>query len=137
MSFNLYADAGLTTPMGASLEAIFALGGSAAKKTVWLGSQNSAIKLQRQTGPGVNPIQVDIVDSNPGGGQTDLALRLSTTESGLASATPGATLNLPHTINGGVANAQAIWLDFTDVTGLVGSDSALRLDLVNLFESVI
>lgn len=137
MSFNLYADSGLTTLVGASLEAIFAIGGAAAKKTVYLGSTNAAIKLQRQTSPGVNPIQVDIVDANTGGGQPDTAIRLATTEGGLASATPGGTLNLPNTINGGVSNAKAIWLDFTDTGGVVGTFTDLSLALADLYESAI
>lgn len=137
MPFALYADSGLTTLVGASLEAIYAIGGAAAKKTVWLGSTDAGQKLQKQSSPGVDAIAVTITDSNTGGGQPATAIRLATTEAGLLTATPGAALSLPHTITGGVANAKAIWLDFTDSGGVVANFTDLGLSIAGLFESAV
>lgn len=136
-TFKLYADAGLTTPITGSLEAIFMLGGSPIKKTVYIGSTSASAVLQVDSNPGITPIEVSVVDGNPSGGQPATALRMAASEAGLLAAVPGAALVLAPTIYGGISNAVPVWIDFTDAIGVTANYTDLSLTTQTLIESAV
>jgi hypothetical protein len=128
MSFEFYADSGLTTPL-ASLAVTQAVGGAPVDRIVYFGSTNAAEQLQRASTPGVDPVQVSVVDSDPVTGLPTTAVRLALSAGDLGTATPGAALDLPATIAGGVANAVAVFvrIDHGSATHAVFDDLSLRV----------
>lgn len=128
LTFGFFEDANLTTPVS-TLSFTFESDGSTGPldKVIYLGSTDGTKTLQAVSNPGVDPITVSVSDSAPGAGQETTAVKLATTQAGLDTATPGASLSLGTSISGGTANAQPIWMrvEPTDLT--VGTSTELTL----------
>lgn len=134
--FALYHDAALTVPVdGSNPIAVNSL--APQDKQLWLGSPNAGFKLQKLVNPGVDAIVLTPTDANTGSGEPASAVKLATSQAGLASATGGAALTLPHTINGGVGNAYPLWVRVTDAVGVAGTYTDLSLDTGSLAESPV
>lgn len=140
-TFQYYTDANLTTPKVGALAVSEAFDGSTGPidTVLYLGSTNSGRVLQAASNPGTDQVTVTVTDSASGSGQPAGIVKLATTQGGLAAATPGASLNLGATINGGVAGAKAIWvrIDITLPGGnaTLGTYTDLSLVTNNLQES--
>ena len=141
-TFKLYTSATLGTEFPGTISVTENVDGStgALDYVLYLGSIASGKKLQAQNNPdgsagtpGTTQITVTIVNS--GGGESSSAVKLATTEAGLAAATAGAALNLGTTINSGVGSAAAIWLRITDQTNVVGTYTNLSITTNLLVES--
>ncbi len=97
------------------------------QRQFWIGSTDASIRFRALSNPGIDQVQLQIVDSASGSGQPASAIKLATTQAGLATAIGGATLDLGVEILSGVANALPVWVQFTDATGVVATDLALKL----------
>lgn len=110
MSIGFFLDAGLAQP-AARLSATAASDGAGFSEHVfYLGGTDATRKHVAASAPGSDPIQVSIADSEGGTSLLPTALRLATTQGGLATATPGAPLSVGASILGGSAHAVAVWV---------------------------
>lgn len=126
LSFGFYSDAGLTTPVAARLRFVQAVSGPVAvDRVIWFGSPLPARMCQAASDPGVDPVTIGVIDANSGTGSPAGDVRLALTAGGLDTATGGAALDLPATIQGGVGGAVAVHVRVLDST----HDSGVHDDL--------
>lgn len=78
---------------------------------VFLGSTTAAISAQATSNPGVDDVEVFPFDTGTGQAVTDVLL--STSQIGLDSATPGATLACGASIPSGSGNGFPVWVRYT------------------------
>lgn len=137
LSFALYTDANLTTPLSSNLVCSQNADGSSdpVDKVVYLGSTVANRKLEANSNPGVDQIVVSVVDSAPGTGHPATEVKLATTFGGLASAVGGAPLNIGATILSGVENAVPIYIRVDDTTGVVSTSTELSVAISNVRET--
>lgn len=133
-ALSLYVDSALTTlatpPLAFTQDNLGAI--PPHQRQFYLGSTDSLLKFQADSAPGVDPITLQIVDTATGSGQPASAVKLATTQAGLAGATGGASLALGVQILSGVVNAVPVWVQFDDATGAIAVDTALKLALNTL-----
>lgn len=136
ISFAFFNDAGLTSPLVGNLQIQQASDGSTGPVDVnlFFGSVATGRKVQAATDPGIDPIILDVVDSAPGSGHEDTEIKLATTQIGLDSATPGASLNLGTELLSEVGNATSIWIRIEDATGVIGTSLELSIQMNNVIE---
>lgn len=110
-SLSFFQDAGLTTAF-AQLVVAQAVDGAAPAidRVAYLGAPLLGTKFQAASNPGVDPIQVAVTDAATGLQLPASAIRLASSQAGLAAAPPGAALLLGSQILAGVANAAAVWV---------------------------
>ena len=108
MSFQFFADAGLTVPL-TKLTLTRGATPSELNFTIFLGSNVAGEQLQNSTSPGVDPVRVIIVDSASGSGVEAAEVKIAASYSGLSSAVAGDPLDLGSTVMAGSANAVAIY----------------------------
>lgn len=110
MSIGFFLDSGLAQP-AARLTATAAADGSGFSEHVfYFGGTDVTRKHVAASDPGVDEIEVSIEDDDGGMSLLPTALRLATTQGGLAMATPGAPLLVGASIVGGSANAVTVWV---------------------------
>lgn len=133
----LFSDSALTTPIddvtGLSLSAVT---GDSVDGVFYVGLTNASNKIQAQSNPGVDQITVSIADAASGSGAAASEIKLALSSVGLDTATGGAALNLGATINGGSANAVAVYWRWTNAAGS-GDYTDLSLDLPAVVETAI
>lgn len=130
MSFKFYADAALTVPL-TKLALTRGATPSERNATVFLGSTVDAEQLQNTSDPGVDPVQVSIVDSAGGSGVAASEVKIAASYAGLSSATAGAPLDLSGTLDGGAANAVAIYVRVAASTTTPGTYDDVSLVIAN------
>lgn len=130
-TFNFYLDAGLTVPLTSDLLTSQNADGSTGPQDfqIWFGSNAVGKTLRADSNPGVTQLTLSIVDSASGSGQPAAAIKLASTQGGLASATGGAPLNLGTTILSTVGLAVSFWVRVTDATLTVGTYTDLSLTM--------
>lgn len=117
-NFKLYKDSALVNEWDPAVENMLIGNGESPKEfTFYIGSTAAGLKLEANSDPGVDQITISLVDGDPGNGHAVTAVKLATTQAGLAAATPGAALDLGAVINSGVGNAAVVWSEFTDTSG--------------------
>lgn len=131
VSLKFYSDAALTQEVNAA-SPIYALQDTAnsltpVQKQLWLGSTATGTVFKATSNPGVADIVISVTDSNGVTGQTTAAVKLATTQAGLAAAVAGASLTVGPTRNSGVSNAFTFWTQLDDVAAAVGSYTDLGL----------
>lgn len=134
----VYKDAALTQQFDDAIDQLGAeaLNGSSGDGSLYYGSPNAAIKIQADSDPGVDPINVSIVDASPGSGVEAAHIRLALSQAGLAGATPGAPVSLGDTVLGGVANAVRLWWRWDNSIG--GADNIeISLSIVPVAEVAV
>lgn len=130
-SFDFYLDSTLTqkvtalNPLAAAQDALGTL--PPVDRQVWLGSTDTGLKARANSNPGVDMITVSVVDTASGSGEPATAVKLATSQGGLAGATPGASLTLGVQVNSGSANAVSFWVRLDDAVAVVGSYTDLKL----------
>lgn len=107
------------------------------QKQLWLGSVATGFTFKAQSNPGVDNITVSPADANGATGQTTAALKLASSQAGLAAAVAGASLTLVPTITSGVSNAITFWVEINDLTSVAGSYTDLSLTTNPLFENPV
>ncbi|MET0047468.1 MAG: hypothetical protein ABW066_06775 [Sedimenticola sp.] len=130
-SQGFYTDAALTSVLSANLQAEQQSDGSSGmqKFRLYIGNPDSGLKIETTTNPGVDQVSLTVEDVLPASGHEATEVVLALSELGLASATPGAALDLGTVINGGVGNAVEVWIGVTDATGTIGQDLSLTVEL--------
>lgn len=129
--FNFYLDSALTSqvtggnPIAAAQDTLDTL--PPVDVQLWFGSPDGGLKTTANSNPGVDAISVSIVDSASGSGEPSTAVKLATTQGGLAGATAGAALSLGTQVNSGTANAVSFWARIDDATLAVGAYTDLKL----------
>lgn len=135
LTFDFYADAGLTTPIVSLVQFLQAAASPvAADKVVYFGSPTAGRVARCLADPGVDPILVSVVDANAGSGVPATAVKLALSAGGLAGATGGAALSLGVAVNGGVVNAVPIHLRVLDPTHVVAVHTDLSISTSELGE---
>lgn len=133
-TLNLYDDAALTTlatePLAFVQDTLGAI--SPHQRRFYLGQPTAGYRFQADSDPGVDAIELSIVDAVPASGQPATAIKLATTQAGLTGAVAGAALDLGATLLSGSANAVAIWVQFDDSTATVATDTDISLALNTL-----
>ena len=133
-TFNFYLDAALTIPLTSALLTSQNADGSSGAQDfqLWLGSNAVGKTLRADSDPGIDQITLSIVDAASGSGEPAAAIKLATTQGGLAAATGGAPLNLGTSVVSSVAFAISFWVRLTDATHVVGTytDLSMTLNLV-------
>lgn len=141
ISFAFYHDASLTQPitLGDPLTATQSAAGllGPVDKTIYLGSTESANKVQVAANPGVDAIVVSVVDADSGSGAPATEFKLALSSGGLDSAVAGASLTLSTGINGGVANAVPIYTRRVSAISVAGSYTDVSLATQTLLETPI
>jgi|WetSurSiteA1Bulk_404760.scaffolds.fasta_scaffold21253_2 hypothetical protein len=122
-TFKFYSDINLTTAITGNV----AIGEGSVVNVFYLGSTDSTKKLQDSTNPGVTPMEVSIVDANPGSGPTTAWVKLALSSGGLSSAVAGDPLVIGTTVLGGNANCLPIWVQIDN--SLSGSSSSTDLSI--------
>lgn len=132
--FKFFHDSALTQEITSMnpLEATQGGGLGPVDAVVYFGSAVAGIKAQAESSPGVDPIQVEIYDSDSGTGAPASEFKLALSSGGLSSATAGAALALSHTVLSGVGNAVPIHVRRTSALVSVGTytDVYLRTNLI-------
>ena len=131
MSFNLYADAGLTTLAPVRLLQLASVAPATVDGVMYLGAPNAALTLQAESDPGVDPLVINTLDSAPITGAAATAVKLALSNGALTAATGGAPLNLPATVLGGVANAVPIHYRFAPQTLDAGQYTDLSFSITD------
>lgn len=116
-ALGIYSDAGITTLL-TSLQGIIS---DSVTFEAFVGSAVDGIDHERGTLPGTNQLQLSVVDNDTGDVIEASNFKFALTEAGLAGASPGVSLNLGVLIQSGVANALPVWIDLTDVSGIVAA----------------
>lgn len=141
VSLKFYHDAALTQEVTALAPALaqqdVANSLPPVQKQLWLGSTATGFTFKAQSNPGVDNITVSPTDADGATGQTTAAIKLASSQAGLASAVAGAALALVPTITSGVANAVTFWVEINDQTGVAGSYTDLSLTTNALFEDPV
>lgn len=134
-SFGFFTDPALTTRLLSRLQFVQAVSSPAAADNVlYFGSAQPGRVCQANSDPGVAPIVVSIVDASPGAGIPPADVKLALSSAGLAGATGGAALNLPATVQSGIAGAVAVHIRVLDSTHVSGVDTGLSLTTNTLAE---
>ena len=132
-SLKFYADPALTTLVtaGAFVQGEDGLAGPA-DRVFYLGSPTPGRTFQASSAPGTAQIVVSLSDSAGGYGPAVSHVKLAATAGGLDSATPGASLNVGTTINGGPGNGVPVHVrvDTPALTAGVYNDLALSTNSV-------
>lgn len=137
LSFGFYSDPALTTPVASRLTFAQAVADPVAvDRAIWFGSPLSGRICQAASDPGTDPVTITIVDANSGAGSQPEDVRLALTSGDLDTATGGAPLALPATINGGVTGAVAVFIRVLDSTHASGVHNDLSLVTNTLREAV-
>ena len=139
-TFQLFEDAGLTTPKVGNLVIQQNADGSTppVDNVLYLGSTDVARKLQDSVSPGVANIIVSVVDSDVPAGHPASEVKLALTLLGLDSASGGAPLDLGVTeILGGVPGAIPIYTRVDDTTMVVGTSTELSFETATAIEVAV
>lgn len=136
LTFQFYSDAALTTPL-ASLGFTQAADNSLAPETksAYFGSTTATRTLKAQSNPGVDPINLSVLDANTATGEPATAVKMALAEADLATATAGAAISLGTQVLSGTANAVRVWIQVDDATAAVGTYTDLSLQTVACVES--
>lgn len=134
MSFNWFADAGLTVPL---TRGDFVRGATPAdvNRVFYFGSPVVGKKLQAVSNPGVDALQVSIVDASGGSGVAASEVKIAATFAGLASATGGAALGIGPTILSGASNAVPVFVRVSSALSTVGNYDDITLRVADWVES--
>jgi hypothetical protein len=125
----IYEDDALTT-VYSTIQGIIS---ASVNKQLYAGSPDAGLIHQRKTLPGVNQLQVSLVDNDTGDIVLPANIKMALTEGGLAGAVAGASLNLGTSIESGVEGAVTFWLQYTDASGAVAEfPGALSLKILDV-----
>jgi hypothetical protein len=133
-TLNLYDDAALTTaatvPLAFAQDTLGAI--SPHQRRFYLGQATAGYRFRANSDPGVDSIELSIVDAVPASGQPATAIKLATTQAGLTGAVAGDPLDLGATLLSGSANAVQVWVQFDDATATVATDTDVSLAMNEL-----
>jgi hypothetical protein len=129
LSFKFYRDAELTLEVTTALSCSQEVDGSsdAVVHCLYFGSVENNKKLVSDVAPNQIHIELSVVDDQVDTGHPATDITLASTEAGLITATPGASLDFGTNLLSGVDNAQPVWIKFDDSTYVSAASTELRL----------
>lgn len=135
---GFFSDSGLSTA-AARMTALQASDGTAPPVDVvaYLGDPDGSRIWKTASDPGVDDIVVSIEDAESGTSLLPSVVRMALAQEGLDSATPGESLTIGTTVDGGSANAVAVWLRFDSNVFAAGIYDNLSLAVNALIPEVI
>lgn len=104
LTWQFYADAGKTVPLGSIPISLATLGGSV-DGIAYFGTTTAGKVLKAASDPGVDPVQVEPFDTASGAGLAASVVKLALSAGGLDSAVAGAALNIGTSIGSGTTVA--------------------------------
>lgn len=136
ITFQFYSDAALTLPIS-SQGFTQAADGSIPpdQRLVYFGSTTASRTLKAVSNPGVDPINISVIDAATGSGEPATAVKMAATQAGLAAAVAGAVFSVGTQVLSGSANAKPVWIQVIDATAAVGTYTDLSLQTVACVES--
>ena len=138
ITFAIFHDSALTTPVDAENPLATSHAGSTSQDVqLWFGSPASDVSAQAQSDPGTDPITITPTDAASGSGQPATAVKLATSQVGLASATAGAALEIGTEVLSGTANAFSFWARLTNALTVVGTYDDLSLEVNEIVEAAV
>ena len=138
ITFAIFHDSALTTPVDAENPIATSHAGSTSQDVqLWFGSPASDVSAQAQSDPGTDPITITPTDAASGSGQPATAVKLATSQVGLASATAGAALEIGTEVLSGTANAFSFWARLTNALTVVGTYDDLSLEVNEIVEAAV
>ena len=127
-SFGFFTDAGLTTPLSGTLDFAQSIDGSTGPQQaiLYFGSAAAGRVLRAAANPGVDPIEINIVDADTSNGvpAADVRLALDPT---FVGRTGGAPLSLGVQVSSGAPAAVPVYVEVLDSTGAIGISTDLAL----------
>lgn len=125
MSFQFWNDAALTVagvsnPVQQSDNSL-----APVQEQKWLGRPDGNFLYRANSNPGVDNIVISVVSA--GTGEPTTAVKLATTQAGLADAVAGASLTVGLSMLSGVANAFTFWAQYDDAVLVAGTYANLSL----------
>lgn len=91
----------------------------------FLGSLDADRKIEANSNPGVDNIVINVADTTPASGHETTEILLATTQLGLDSATPGASLTVGTSVTSGAANDFEFWVRVVNAVSTVGLTTEL------------
>ena len=104
---------------------------------VFYGSTDDTMKIEAQSDPGVDDLQIMVEDTTPGSGHETTAVKLADSESGLTSAVSGDPIVIGTFLNGGAGGAFEFWVRVTDAIHDGVKDTTLSLRATPWTESAV
>ena len=141
ITLKFYHDSALTSeitalnPLTATQDTAGILG--PVDKTIYLGSTLTGNQAEATSDPGVDAVEVSIVDANAGTGAPATEFKLALSSGGLATAIAGAALELSATVLSGVANAVPIYTRRDSALAVAGAYTDITLETNELIETPV
>lgn len=108
-----------------------------ADKQIWFMSLSTGRRIKVKANPGVAQISINVHDLGSGGTEPSTAVKLATSQAGLAAATGGAALNIGTQVNSLAANAVTFWCRLTNAVAADSSNTNLELKTNELNDYVL
>lgn len=131
--FGFFADPAMTTPI-TTLSLVSLFDGTASTpvaEVVYFGNPTAGSSISPESGAA---ILVSVTDAASGSGLPASAVKLASSEAGLASATGGAALSLGASLTSGAGNQVAVWIEIDAGAAAVGDYTDLGLTTNSLVE---
>jgi hypothetical protein len=136
ITFGFFHDAALTQPVASGTEADLAIAGIGSDDLqLWYGSTATATQVQATSNPGTDPIAITPTDAASGSGLANTAVKLATSQGGLAAATAGGALSIGTTLASGPAGAFPFWVRVTSAVNTAAVHTDLSLDTNDVTET--
>lgn len=135
ITLAFFNDSGLSSP-ASNLSLAVASDGStqALDRVVYLGSNAVGKKFQAASNPGVDQIQVSLVDTAVGSGVEAAHVKLATSQSGLNAAVAGAPVSIGTQILSGPSHSVAVYVRVDTPALAVGAYNDLSLATAPVIE---
>lgn len=135
-SLKFFSDSGLTTEITSVTINQLADGSTGnVDKLVYLGSNEDSSTFEATSDPGVDDIEISIEDASPGSGVNASNIKLASTLGGLDTATAGDPLVIGSSLDGGVANAEPVYIR-SDTPALASSSTEITLETNDITETL-
>lgn len=135
-NYGFYADAGLTVPLSVGGVQQVA-GGSPVDRLIYFGNPTAGRRLQAVSDPGVDPVVLEVVDGDEGGGLPASAVRLALSSGALDTAEPGDPITLGTTLLSGAENAVAVYVRTDAGEAALGTYDDLSLAVFDVVETEV
>lgn len=136
MNWDFYADPGATVLL-ATVGLAQATNIGAADHVVYYANPTAGYILQNGAAPGVDPVEISVVDAAAGSGLAESVLTLALSPGDLDTNTPGDPLPLGATLNSGVANVLPIYLRLDAGAAAAGVYTDLLFRVANRLVSAV
>jgi hypothetical protein len=137
MAYDFYTDVNLTSPAPSPIQVSHNSDFSDNPQDFqyYLGSLDASRKIEANSNPGVDNIIISVADTTPASGHETTEILLATTQLGLDSATPGASLTVGTSVLSGTGGKFEFWVRVVNAVTTVGISTELSFTTNTLKES--